>query len=138
VTETRAIVEHEEALIRAFVRPERRARLLELLGSPKGRVKLRASLAHFRDLDLRFAKLVSPSKHAAQDIEVTLRTKGAPDSCHVLSESAALDGRDMPLRSALVEIVGRGMGAFVSCVPGKLGYFESEESGERYILERTV
>lgn len=137
MTQTRGIVNHEEALIRAFVRPERRARLLGLLGSPKGRVKLRASLAHFDDLDLRFAKVVSPTKHAAQDIEVTLRSKGAPETCHVVSESAALDGRDMPLASALVEIVGRGMGAFVSCVPGKLGYFESEDRGERYILERT-
>jgi len=30
------------------------------------------------------------------------------------------------------------MGAFVSCIPGKLGYFESEEPGERYVLERAV
>jgi len=138
VTETRAVVEHEEALIRGFVRPERRSRLLELLGSSKGRAKLRASLAHFRDLDVRFAQVVQPSKHHARDIEATLRAKGAPDSCHVLSESAALDGRDMPLGSALADIVGGGMGSFVSCIPGKLGYFESEETGERYILERAV
>ena len=138
MTETRAVVEHEESLIRAFVQPERRSRLLGLLSSSKGRVKLRASLAHFRDLDVRFAHLVEPSKHRARDIEATLRATGAPDTCHVLSEWAALDGRDMPLRSALADIVGGGMGSFVSCIPGKLGYFESEEAGERYILERTV
>src|SRR2546426_1322176 len=132
------MVEHEESLIRAFVRPERRPRLLELLGSSKGRAKLRASLAHFRDLDLRFAQLVPPSNHHALEIEATLRAKGAPDTCHVLSESAALDGRDMPLGSALAEIVGGGMGSFVSCIPGKLGYFESEAAGERYVLERAV
>jgi len=138
VTETRAVVEHEESLIRAFVRRERRPRLLELLGSSKGRAKLRASLAHFRDLDMRFAHLVPPSNHHAREIEATLRAKGAPDTCHVLSESAALDGREMPLGSALADIVGGGMGSFVSCIPGKLGYFESEEAGERYILERAV
>ncbi len=136
--ETRVVVEHEESFIRAFVRSERRTRLLELLGSAKGRTKLRASLAHFRDLDMRFAQLVSSSKHDARDIEATLRAKGAPDTCHVLSESAALDGRDMLLASALAEIVGGGMGSFVSCIPGKLGYFESEEAGERYILARAV
>ncbi len=138
MTETRAVVEHEESLIRAFVRRERRPRLLELLGSSKGRAKLRASLAHFRDLDMRFAHLVPPSNHHAREIEATLRAKGAPDTCHVLSESAALDGREMPLGSALADIVGGGMGSFVSCIPGKLGYFESEEAGERYILERAV
>ena len=73
-----------------------------------------------------------------RDIEVSLRAKGAPDTCHVLSESAALDGREIPLASAHADIVGQGMGAFVSCIPGKLGYFESEELGERYMLERTV
>jgi len=87
---------------------------------------------------MRFAQLVSSSKHDARDIEATLRAKGAPDTCHVLSESAALDGRDMLLASALAEIVGGGMGSFVSCIPGKLGYFESEEAGERYILARAV
>jgi len=25
---------------------------------------------------------------------------------------------------------------FLSCIPGKLGYFEGEERNERYILER--
>ena len=132
------MVDHETALIRAFVRPERRTRLLELLGSSKGRAKLRASLAHFCDLDERFAQPVPPSKHHSRDIEAALRAKGAPDTCHVISESAALDGQDVPLGSALADIVGQGMGAFVSCIPGKLGYFESEEPGERYILERAV
>src|SRR5262245_14907085 len=115
---------HEEGLIRAFIRPERRARLRELLGSAKGRVKLRRALAHFADLDPRYALPIPPSNHQARDIESILRSKGAPDTCHVLAEAAELDGREMKLISALEAIVGRGMGALVSCVPGKLGYFE--------------
>lgn len=42
----------------------------------------------------------------------------------------------MPLDEALRAVVGRGMGAFVSCVPGRLAYFESEEPGSRYLLHR--
>jgi hypothetical protein len=136
--EAGSVVEHEESLIRAFVRPHRKTRLLELLKSAKGREKLRKGLAHFHDLDPRFAHLVPPSKHRARDIETSLRAKGAPENCHILSESAELDGREMPLGSALAEVVGGGMGTFVSCIPGRLGYFESEEAGERYILERAV
>jgi hypothetical protein len=41
----------------------------------------------------------------------------------------------MLLSEALREVVGRGMGTFVLCVPGKLGYYEGEDAGERYILE---
>jgi hypothetical protein len=138
VNKSEPLAAHEEGLIRAFVRPDRRARLLELLGTVKGRAKLRASLAHFADLDPRFARPVPVEKHHARDIEAILREKGAPDACHILCEASELDGRYMPLESALEQIVGKGMGSFVSCIPGKLGYFESEEAGERYVLERTV
>jgi len=42
----------------------------------------------------------------------------------------------MSLSDALLETVGMGAGTFISCVPGKLGYFELEDLSERYILER--
>jgi hypothetical protein len=129
---------YEEALIQAFVRPDRRQRLLELLTNSNGRRKLRESLAHFRDLDPRFAQRVPASKQHAPDIEAILREKGAPDLCHVLSESEKLDGRELLLALALGGILGQGMGTFVSCIPGRLGYFEAEDAGERYILERAV
>jgi hypothetical protein len=28
------------------------------------------------------------------------------------------------------------MGTFVSCIPGRLAYFEAEGPGQRYVLER--
>jgi hypothetical protein len=42
----------------------------------------------------------------------------------------------MQLTKALREIIGREMGTFLSCIPGKLGYFENEmedafSSGEK-------
>ncbi len=129
---------HEEALIRAFIKADRRPRLLELRSTLKGRAKLCASLAHFQNLDLRYAQLLPATKHAPRDIEELLRKKGAPETCHILSESSELDGQEMPLKSALEKLVGAGMGSFLSCIPGRLGYFESEERGERYVLERAV
>jgi len=38
--------------------------------------------------------------------------------------------------AALDAIVGAGFGTLVSCVPGRLGYFEGEGQGKRYLLER--
>jgi hypothetical protein len=40
------------------------------------------------------------------------------------------------LRDAINQILGVGHGTLLSCVPGRLGYFEGEDPGERYILER--
>lgn len=133
-----APAEHEAALIRAFVRADRQPRLLGLLSSPKGRPKLRAALAHFRDLDPRFAHPVPPAQQQAAAIEALLRAKGAPELCYVVAEAPELDGRAMPLAEVLEAVVGRGLGALVSCLPGRLGYFESEERGARYVLERAV
>jgi hypothetical protein len=126
----------EESLIRAFVAPSRQARLLALLGSPKHRRKLTGSLAHFQALDSRFVVRIAPVQQQPADIEVLLRKHGAPDICHVLSENSALDGRDMSLGEALHAVVGRGMGTFLSCIPGQLAYFESEELGSRVLLVR--
>ena len=42
----------------------------------------------------------------------------------------------MGLSEALAEVIGRGMGTFISCLPGKLAYFEGEERNERYICHR--
>jgi len=63
-----------------------------------------------------------------------LKSKGAPDICYAISEDNELDGREIPLEEALKFIHGSGIGTLLSCLPGKLAYFEDED--ERWILER--
>jgi len=62
-----------------------------------------------------------------------LRSLGAGENCWVISEGP-LDAHEVELLHALKEVVGRGFGTLLSCVPGHLAYFESED--ERYILQR--
>jgi hypothetical protein len=40
------------------------------------------------------------------------------------------------LHEVLEAVVGRFQGTFVSCIPGRLAYFEGERENDRYILER--
>ena len=42
----------------------------------------------------------------------------------------------MPLAEALEAIVGKGNGAFVSCIPGRLGFYEFEDMKSSYLLSR--
>jgi hypothetical protein len=126
----------EDSLIRAFVHPDRQARLLALLGRPKGRLKIRAELAHFQALDPRYASRVPAQHQSAGGIEELLKQRGSPDSCYVLSEDPSIDAQVLPLGVALKSVVGRGMGTFISCLPGRLAYFEGEDPGERYMLFR--
>jgi len=53
-----------------------------------------------------------------------------------MSENPEIDGRDLPLRDALSKTVAMDAGTLISCIPGKLAYFEMEGFDGRYILER--
>jgi hypothetical protein len=131
-----AELEHAAAVIRAFIAPERQERFLALLASERGRDKLRRALAHLGALDPRYARRLAGPEHTVEGIGRALRNRGAPAECVLLAEEEALDGQRMTLDEALRAVVGRGMGAFISCVPGRLAYFEGESAGERYLLER--
>jgi hypothetical protein len=131
-----AEIVHASAVIRAFVALERQERLLGLLGSVRGRAKLRAGLAHFGALDARYVVPIPANEQSPEAIARLLRQRGAPTTCVLLAEDDALDGRALSLEEALRQVVGRGMGAFVSCVPGQLGYFEGEGPRERCLLSR--
>jgi hypothetical protein len=126
--------EHEEALVKAFILPERRRRWLELLASPKSRARLLNALAHNAPVDPRFSHLIPGSQHSKAKIEELLRSKGAPKTCHVISEDREIDGRELGLSDALERV--RDYGTFLSCIPGRLGYFQLEDVGHRYLLER--
>lgn len=55
-------------------------------------------------------------------------------TCWVISEDPEMDERELDLREALEHVSGRQIGTILSCVPGKLAYFESED--ERLLLVR--
>ena len=130
-------LEQETAFIRAFIIPTKRERFVELLGRPKRRRDVLRTLYHFGDLDPRFINRIPAAEDSAEGIEALLRSKGAPDLCYAISTASDLDGRTVALREALTQIHGLGHGTLLSCVPGSLGYFEGEEIGARYVLERS-
>jgi hypothetical protein len=61
-----------------------------------------------------------------------LKSMGAPDECWVFGNR--FDGQQMKLDQALQEVIGTRSGTIVSCLPGRLAFFESEE--DRVILRK--
>jgi hypothetical protein len=56
-----------------------------------------------------------------------------------VSWSEAIDGKELPLLAALENAVGFGMPTIISCIPGKLAFFEAEQEvlpSHRFILKR--
>ena len=129
-------MDHERAIVRAFFKPERRARHLGPLSTARGRKRFVAHLPHLDALDTRFARRLDPREQNVDEIERQLEERGAPALCFVVSENPRLDLRRMELRDALQATVESGMGTFLSCIAGRPAYFEGEEPGARYICER--
>jgi hypothetical protein len=140
-------MEHEQALVHAFIAPTKRKRYLDRLASPKARGRFLANrLYHMTDLDSRYAERLDPGmplvplaqRHDAHIVQIyqLLRDRGAPETCFVISTDEDLDGGFHDLRSVLHAVVGSGSGTLISCLPGRLAYYEGEDANERFILER--
>jgi hypothetical protein len=125
---------HDQETARAFILPTKRERYLGFLSNKKGRTKFRLELAHFKSLNPMYIVPILPSHQNPSSIAKILAAKGAGSKCWVMSEDPQFDGQEMELDAALRETIGRGMGTIISCIPGKLAYFEDEDF--RCILQR--
>ena len=126
---------HEEGFVRAFIEKSKQDRYLSFLTSAKHRRKFTVELAHFKGLDERFSLPIPPkAAHTVKEICQLLRSKGAEQTVWIISELASLDGLELGLEEALSQVLGREIGSVLSCIPGKLAYFEDEE--KQRLLER--
>jgi len=128
--------EHELGFTTFLAEPtQRRVRTLLELGT-KRRKDVRALLDHSVQLDLRYAHHLEGNHASARSVEAVLRKYGASDTCYLMSADEALDGQEMLLSDALHTVGGSFSGAFISCIPGKLGYFEYEDMKSAYLLKK--
>lgn len=128
--------DHERRFVEFLAEPNRRRvkTLLEL--GEKRRRDVRSLLHHAVRLDPRFRHHLAGSDPYPPRVEAMLRERGAPATCYVLAADPKLDGRVMPILEALDAILGMGNGAFVSCIPGRLGFYEYEDMKSSYLLVR--
>ncbi len=125
---------HDQALIAAFVKRNKRDRYREILSDPKLRRKFTDKLAHFADFDPAYRLPFDGKKLFPDSIARELLKRNSPNVIFAISEDPTLDQKELPLLEALNRIVGYGMGTVLSCIPGRLAFVETEE--ERYMLER--
>lgn len=125
---------NEQSLIAAFMKRSKRNRYREILSNPRLRRKFTHELAHFTDFDPKYRLPIPSNKLFINNIAIELKKRHSPNIIFAISEDPALDQKELPLVEALEQIVGRGMGAVLSCIPGRLAFVETED--ERFILER--
>ena len=129
-------MDHEAAFVRAFIVSNKRDRYATMLASKKRRRELLDGLNHCADIDYSYASPIPGGEQKAAQIEKILRSHGAPDGCHVISDNPTWDQKQMLLSEATRLVCGSSTGTVLCCVPGRLAYYESEEMHGRYILLR--
>ena len=117
---------HEFEFVRTFVCAGRRDRVQNFLSSEKKRKKFLESLGHFSDFEDRYVfEIESRDQNAARIMDILL-VLGAPEMCHVTSENPKIDSKYMMLSAALENTIGLGFGTIISCLAGKLAFYEGE------------
>lgn len=131
-------VSPEEAFVRSFVLPGERRRLLSLLShGTKRRREFLDRLNHWVSVDPRYAHLLKGKQSLAPGVEQLLRTKGSPEEVYVVSDGdPEIDGQRMPLGEAIRRVIDTTFGGLISCIPGRLVYFQREAGEKSYLLER--
>jgi hypothetical protein len=128
--------EHERGFLAFLEKPTKRrmATLLEL--GEKRRRDVRSLLHHSVRLNPLYAQRLTGNDAFSGPVEAMLRKRGSPSVCYVLAANDELDAREMVLGDALDAIIGMGDGAFISCIPGRLGFYEYEDMKSSYLLVR--
>jgi hypothetical protein len=127
---------HETAFINTFLLPLRRGRVLNHLGSKRKRSRFLNRLPHmgFEFFDEKYAIKFDNDPHDTGNIHKYLKDFGAPNICYIISEDPELDTKEMELKMALEKVVGMQTGSLISCIQGKLVYYEGEGKNNRFIL----
>lgn len=131
---------HEELFIKNFIVPPKRGRYFEFLPNKKRREDITSNFDHCDDLEDKYKTQIPVNCQNAEDVYKILKEKKAPDTCYVISYHDEIDAKEMNLKKILFENVLKTpfihTGTFISCIPGKLVFFSSEEINGRYILEK--
>ncbi|MES2221781.1 MAG: hypothetical protein V4587_12545, partial [Acidobacteriota bacterium] len=121
-------------MIAAFVKRNKRDRYRDLVSDSRLRHQFTGRLAHFQNFDPQYRLPIPSNKLFVDSITRELERRHSPRIVFAISENPTLDEKEVSLVEALQQVVGRGMGTILSCIPGRLAFVETED--ERFILQR--
>ncbi len=129
---------HEVEYIKSFIIKDKKQRYYDLIRSKKGRLKIKSLLchAHIADIVDEFKFLLPTKNQMLSTILKILKSHNAKNTCQLIFESKIINNEEMELEDALKKFFGQSSGIIISCIPGKLAYYEGEDTDERYIIKK--
>ena len=133
--------EIEREIVKAFVNKNMQERFLFELFSSKKRKEGIGRLCHQYDkiFNRNYMIEISKDNFNFTIIGNMLKSYETNDNCYLISYDEEIDGMYLPFMEALERVVGLGMPSIISCITGKLAYFEGEQeigAPPRFILKR--
>ncbi|RFU60133.1 hypothetical protein [Bacillus sp. V59.32b] len=134
-------IEIEKIIVKSFFAKRLQDRVLFELSSSKKRKDALSRLSHTYFTTLREKYMFEIPKPNSDPFEIAklMKEHGAGELCYAISWDEEIDGRELSLLTALEVAVGEGFPTIISCIPGKLAYFEAEQEygpPPRFILSR--
>ena len=115
----------EELVISAFILKRRRERARIELFNEKKREHFLWYMHDEAAFESNYMQKIEEPVSSTRIVYDILKKCGAPDSCYVMSLFSSCDGQIVTLEQGLSEVVFNGHG-LISCIHGKLAYFEGE------------
>lgn len=128
----------ESEIVTGFVVWSKRERYAGFLGSAKARRKFIDALYHFNDFDPAVIVELPARLETREGVLKELQRRGAGHSCYIISADAELDRTTIELSEAVHRVFALAEGTIISCIPGRLAYYEGEAPKNRFILHRTA
>lgn len=130
-------MDHEAALVTAFIVHEKRDRYREFLKNPKKRSQIVDRFCHHFDFIEKYATQIPRTD--ARSLAKILRESGAGETAWIIGGRSKLDGHEMPLEAALNDGLADPSGLVISCIPGQLALLLREfPPGDVYLLRRSA
>ena len=86
---------------------------------------------------MKHAQRIQKEFHKVDKLNGLLVSLGAAPTCFSVSGIEVIDGKELPLIETLDLVLTTGTGAFLSCVAGKLAYFQGADAYDRFICHKT-
>lgn len=125
-------VDAETAFVGAFVEATRRRRWVDGLRRPNKRSQTLARLRNGPPGDFDPWFVLQARSLTFEQALRWIRSRGAPEECHLMSADASLDGRSGLLADSLRNVFGVGSGTALLSLPTELVFVEAET--DRFFL----
>lgn len=124
-----------EAIIRLFVKKEKRERMTTLAGKPSRRSDLRHDLLHdTRSLDPAVITRLAEGLTVEAIAKALRAASSGGERAYSISEVLGVDEQESSVIDALRAVVGRSEDSLVFVIGTRAAYYENHE-GEQYLLQ---